>query len=190
MLHALATKHLYTLSRGLWRKHYGVGVSKLKHGAPYACGASTNEAQRKFEYLEHTADVYIAAYGSDPLELFSNAGLALFETMTDTSRIDGRVRKAVKAIGFDFESLLYRWLEELLILYYSENIMCREVVAEKLEVRRATDGVEYELAGFCSGEEFDLSRHVPRIEVKAVTYHLMKVLFSESMWRAYFVLDI
>ncbi len=181
---------MYSKCSGLQQKHYGGEVNELEHGAPSTCGASANEARRKFEYLEHTADVYIAAYGSDLLELFSNAGLALFETMTDTSRINGRVKKVIKALGFDFESLLYKWLEELLILYYSENIMCREVVAEKLEVRRATDGVEYELAGFCSGEEFDLDKHIPRIEVKAVTYHLMKILFSERTWRAYFVLDI
>jgi len=162
----------------------------LKHEASTTCRASMNGARCKFEYLEHTADVYIVAYGSDLLELFSNAGLALFETMTDTSRIDGRVKKTVKALGFDLESLLYKWLEELLILYYSENIMCKEVVAEKLEIRRAADGVEYELVGFCIGEEFDLNRHVPRIEVKAVTYHLMRILLSENTWRAYFVLDI
>ncbi|MCS7128752.1 MAG: archease [Sulfolobales archaeon] len=162
----------------------------MKQEASTTCKAPMDGVQCKFEYLEHTADVYIVAYGSDILELFSNAGLALFETMTDISRINEKVKKVIKALGFDLESLLYKWLEELLILYYSENIMCREVVAEKIEVRRVTDGVEYELLGFCSGEEFDLSRHIPRIEVKAVTYHLMKILLSESTWKAYFVLDI
>ncbi|HIE14021.1 TPA: archease, partial [Candidatus Bathyarchaeota archaeon] len=39
--------------------------------------------ERKFELLEHRADAYIASYGRTLQEAFENAGLALFEVMTD-----------------------------------------------------------------------------------------------------------
>jgi SHS2 domain-containing protein len=38
---------------------------------------------RRFEFLEHVADAYIAAYGQDLAEAFENAAVAMFETMTD-----------------------------------------------------------------------------------------------------------
>ena len=46
-----------------------------------------SEFEGKFEFLEHTADVYIAAYGESVEEALGNAGLAMFEVMTDTKRV-------------------------------------------------------------------------------------------------------
>ena len=37
----------------------------------------------RFEFLEHTADVYIRAYGKTMEEAYENAALAMFEVMTD-----------------------------------------------------------------------------------------------------------
>ncbi len=147
----------------------------------------------RFDYLEHTADVYIVAYGSNLLELFSNAGIALFETMTDTRRLEPSVSRSISVDGFDLESLLYRWLEELLTLYYSEGLMCRDVTAEELVITRKCGGGGpcYYLKGSCRGEVFDPDRHESRVEVKAVTYHLMRIIRGENGgWKAYFVLDI
>ena len=46
---------------------------------------------KKFEFLEHIADAYIAAYGKDLAEAFENAALAMFETMTDTARVEPKI---------------------------------------------------------------------------------------------------
>ncbi len=40
----------------------------------------------KFEFLEHTADVYIRAHGKTMEEAYENAALAMFETITDTGK--------------------------------------------------------------------------------------------------------
>ncbi|MET1160163.1 MAG: archease [Thermoprotei archaeon] len=145
----------------------------------------------KFDFLEHTADIYIVAYGDDLLELFENAGLALFESMTSTSKVEPKLEYRVNAEGFDLESLLYKWLEELLFIYYSENVMCSVVRAEKLVIERIGDkDYKYALKGICRGEKFDPNRHEAKVEVKAVTYHLMRIVRENSKWKAYFVLDI
>jgi len=144
----------------------------------------------RFDYLRHTADIYIVAYGSSIVEVFENAGLALFHSMTDIEKLEPVVEKSVEAQGFDLESLLYKWLEELLILYYSENFMCREVRVSELVVRREDDSLSYTIRGLCRGERFNPEKHEPRVEVKAVTYHLMRIVKDEDRWRAYFVLDI
>ncbi|OYT39443.1 MAG: archease [Desulfurococcales archaeon ex4484_58] len=143
-----------------------------------------------FDYLEHTADLYIVAYGDNILDLYRNAGIALFESMTNTKDVDRVIEKRVVAEGFDLENLLYRWLEELLIIYYSENIMCSEIETSSLEIKRVNGELNYRLEGICRGEEFNPEKHEPRVEIKAVTYHLMRIVREDSEWRAYFVLDI
>lgn len=144
----------------------------------------------KFDYLEHTADVYIVAYGNDLLEMFENAGLGLFETMVNTSQLEPVETRKVKSEGFDLENLLYRWLEDLLSLYYIEGIVCREVRVHELTIRRGNNETMYTIGGECVGETFNPDKHESRVEVKAVTYHLMKIVKDEDKWKAYFVLDI
>jgi SHS2 domain-containing protein len=49
----------------------------------------------KFEFLEHTADVYIAAHGQTLEEAFENAALAMFEVMTDTDKVSSDVEDSI-----------------------------------------------------------------------------------------------
>jgi len=144
----------------------------------------------KFDYLEHTADIYIVAYGSDLLELFENAGLSLFESMTNTSRVEPVIEKKIIAEGFDLENLLYRWLEELLIIYYSENIMCSKITVEEITIKRSNGETTYTIKGVCRGEEFNPNKHESKVEIKAITYHLMRIVKEDGKWRAYYVFDI
>ncbi|MEM0379821.1 MAG: archease [Desulfurococcaceae archaeon] len=144
----------------------------------------------RFDYLEHTSDIYIVAYGSNLIELFENSGLALFESMTDTRKVKPLVEKRVETEGFDMENLLYKWLEELLIIYYSERIMCSEIIVDEISIARLNNDYVYRIKGKCRGEVFNPEIHEPRVEIKAVTYYLMRIVKSEEQWRAYFVLDI
>lgn len=143
-----------------------------------------------YDMLEHTGDVYIRARGRTLVELLENSGLALFDTMVNTQKVEPRKVKEVVAKGFDLESLLYKWLEELLILYYSENLVCSRVEVEKVTVVKTGEDFEYAVLGRAYCEEFDHDKHEPRVEVKSPTYSLMRILKTENEWIAYFVLDI
>ncbi len=148
-------------------------------------------AKKRFKFLDHPADVYIKAYGASLPELYENAGLALFETMTNTASVAPSKNFSVEADGFDLESLLYRWLEELLYIYYSYNVMCSQIVVKRMEITRQENNVfKYVIKGICYGEEFNPEKHEGRVEVKAVTYHLMRIIKDDEGWKAYFVLDI
>jgi SHS2 domain-containing protein len=143
-----------------------------------------------YEQLEHTGDVYIRAYGENIVSLLENCGLALFDTMVNIDRVECSEKRVVSAEGFDLESLLYKWLEELLILYYSENLVCSKIVINKLEVSRENSELAYRVSGEVCCERFNSSKHEPRVEVKSPTYSLMRILKTEDKWIAYFVLDI
>jgi len=71
----------------------------------------------KFEFLEHVADVYVAARGQSVEEAFENAALAMFEVMTDTSRVKPAVKDEVAIEERDEKALLYTWLEQLLLKF-------------------------------------------------------------------------
>ena len=73
---------------------------------------------KKFEYFDVTADIGFRAYGNSLNEAFENAGLAIFNIISDTSNIDSEIIKSFEITSEDEVSLLYDYLEEL--LFYHE----------------------------------------------------------------------
>jgi len=124
-----------------------------------------------FRFLEHMSDAYIHAWGDTLEEAFEYAALAMFEVMTDTSKVKPEVRIEVEVKGIDLYQLLLNWLEELLYYYDAERLLFSKFKVHEIGKQ---DG-EYMLRGEAWGEKVDLSRHESRCEIKAVTYSLMEI---------------
>ena len=140
----------------------------------------------KFEFLEHTADVYIAAHGHNMAEALENAALAMFEVMTDTTKVTPSEEDSFEVEAEDEHALLYSWLEALLVefevngkLYSSFKIMSLEETA---------DG--FKLSATAKGEKFDAEKHPQKVGVKAVTYHRMEIVKNIDNVTLEFILDI
>lgn len=142
--------------------------------------------KQRFRFLEHRADAYIAAYGETLAEAFENAALAAFETMTDTSKVEPQHEESVEVEGFDESSLLYNWLEALLVRFDTDGRLYSKF--KVLDIRKTRAG--YRLDAKIRGERFDPGRHVSRVGVKAVTYHRMEIRKAPDKIEARFVLDI
>lgn len=125
----------------------------------------------KFEFFDVTADVGFRAYGKTMEEAFQNAGLAMFEVMTNISIIDPTILREIEIESEDPVALLYDWLSELLFIHDSENIIFSNF---KVAITQKTNEL-YLLRGKAGGEAFNFNKHEIRDEVKAVTFHLMKV---------------
>ncbi|MCI2414643.1 MAG: archease [Candidatus Aramenus sp.] len=138
---------------------------------------------KKFEFFDHTADVGIRAYGRTLEEAFENAALAVFEVMTDTSKVEGRECRDVEIDGYDLENLLYRWIESLLVFYDSELLLF-----SKFSVKIDQDN--FKLKGRACGEKFDESKHERRTLVKAMTYSEMRIERKDGTYELIFVVDI
>lgn len=139
---------------------------------------------RKFEYFDHTADVGIRAYGTTLNEAFENAALAVFEIMTDTSKVEPKEVREVNIDGYDLYNLLYRWIESLLIYYDSEFMLFN-----KFNVN--IDENNFKLYGKAWGERFDHNKHEGGTYVKAMTYHEMNIIKKEDgTYELTFVVDI
>uniref|UniRef100_A0A7J3ZJ10 Protein archease n=1 Tax=Fervidicoccus fontis TaxID=683846 RepID=A0A7J3ZJ10_9CREN len=139
-----------------------------------------------FKFIEHTADVVIEAWGETLERAFENAARATFEVMTDTSRVEPRVGREIEVEGFDLENLLLRWIEELLLLFDSENLLLGEFKVER--IAETQEG--YRLNATVRGERFNSEKHESRTHVKAVTYAQMKIWKENYTWRVRFTLDI
>lgn len=141
---------------------------------------------RRFEFLEHTADVYIAAYGATLEETFENAALATFEVMTDTRKIAHKIEDTVKVEAPDEQALLYSWLEQLLVNFETKGNLYSSFKIPKIE--KTEKG--FTLTARISGEPFNPEKHPQKVGIKAITYHRMEIDKKPGKVVVKFILDI
>jgi len=140
----------------------------------------------KFEFLEHTADVYIRAHGITMEEAYQNAALAMFETMTDSAKIAQTQQETLDVEAEDQYALLYNWLEALLVKFETENMLF-----SKFEITDWKETAEsFKFKAKVWGEKFNPKKHPQKVGVKAVTYHLMVVIREPERVVLEFILDI
>jgi SHS2 domain-containing protein len=135
-----------------------------------------------FEAFEHTADLGLRVRAETLDELFAEAGRALFSTLVeDLATVAPGERVEISVAGTDREYLLFDWLKELLYRFDAEHLLF-----SRFEVQVSDAG----LKGAVWGEKLDWTRHVLRNEVKAITYHGLKVEREGDGWLAEFIVDI
>jgi SHS2 domain-containing protein len=140
----------------------------------------------KFEFLEHTADVYIAAHGVTLGEAYENAALAMFEVITDTDKVSPVEEESVEVEAEDEYALLYSWLEALLVKFETENMLYSKFKISNLE--ETSDG--FRIKATVWGEKFNVEKHTQKVAVKAVTYHRMEIIKEIDKVTLEFILDI
>jgi SHS2 domain-containing protein len=144
------------------------------------------EKTGKFEFLEHTADILIAAHGQTLEEAFENAALAMFEVMTDTTKINPNQEETVEVEAEDEYALLYSWLEALLVKFEVNGMLYSKFKIASLQ--DAPDG--FKLKAQVWGEKFNAGKHPQKVAVKAVTYHRMEIIKQYNKVTVEFILDI
>ncbi len=138
--------------------------------------------QNLFELIDHTADVGIRAYGPDLPQLFAHAALGMFSLVADLEKVRDSTPLEVRLDEDDVEELFHAWLAEL--LYHFE---VDQIILSRFEVHEAS---ETTITATCWGEPIDLTRHTIRTQIKSVTYHELKVLYSTDGYTAEVLFDI
>ncbi len=141
---------------------------------------------KRFEFLEHTADLYIAAYGRNLEEAFENAAYAMFEGMTDLAKVEPKQEDRIEVEGYDEQALFYNWLEALLIKFDVKGNLYSRFKVEKIEKTPK----DFKLTARGWGEPFDKEKHLSKVGVKAVTYHQMEIVKHSNLVTVKFILDI
>jgi SHS2 domain-containing protein len=143
--------------------------------------------KKRFKFLEHTADLYIAAYGLSLEEAFENAAYAMFEGMTNVDKVKPELEETVEVEGQDEQALLYNWLEALLVKFDIKGSLYSKF--KILNIKKTSTGLS--LKANIWGEPFNSEKHLSKVGVKAVTYHRMEILRdAKGAVTVKFILDI
>lgn len=122
---------------------------------------------KKYEYFEATADIGFKAYGKDMNEAFENASIAMFNIITDTDDVEPKKEISFEITSEDEVSLLYDYLEELLFHHEIDFMLFSEFHLQIDE--------NLHLMAKIRGEEINWDKHERKTEIKAITFHKMKV---------------
>jgi SHS2 domain-containing protein len=135
-----------------------------------------------YETFEHTADLGLRVRAADLDTLFAEAAACLFSAVVeDPGTVRPLQRIDVALDGTDREYLLFDWLRELLYRFDPGRL-----VLSRFEVHVTESG----LRGSAWGEPLDPARHALAHEVKAITYHGLKVEQTADGWLAEVIVDI
>jgi SHS2 domain-containing protein len=135
-----------------------------------------------YETFEHTADLGLRVRAPDLNQLFVEAAQALFSAIVDNlEAVEPKQKIDVGLQGDDLGYLLFDWLNELLYHFDTEHLLFG-----KFEVRIENQNLQ----ASARGEPLDPSRHSLAHEVKAITYHGLRVEKEKDGWVAEVIVDI
>ena len=135
-----------------------------------------------YEFFEHTADLGLRVRAPDLDTLFVEAARALFAAIVeDPGTVRPAQEVAVRIGGEEREYLLFDWLKALLYHFDVEHLLFG-----RFEAHVGEGG----LTGTAWGEPLDRDRHALEHEVKAITYHGLRVEQTADGWLAEVIVDI
>ncbi len=135
-----------------------------------------------YEIFAHTADAGLRVEATDLNELFAQAGEALFSlVVSNPADVAAKIQEKFSIVGAEIDYLLVDWLNELLFAFESRRLLFREFAVSIGNGR---------LEATAWGEPYDERRHQLAHEVKAITYHGLKVEPSGGQWTATVIVDI
>ena len=137
---------------------------------------------KTFKIIDHTGDMGIIIYGGDLKELFLNAGRAFFSLITNLNRIRSTFEHTIVLKSENLDELMVTWLGELLYLFDAKGMLFRKFDLDEIH----THG----LKAVVRGESFQPGRHVIKREIKAVTYHQVKVEKKGGKWEGRIIFDL
>lgn len=137
---------------------------------------------RKYEIIDHTADIGLRARGRDLAELFANAAYGMFDILADLKNVQAEQKLTINLKAPNIEELFLSWLRELLYQYNSKEIILKQFSIDKLTSQMLSAEVK--------GEKLDPSKHSLKKEIKAVTYHQLEVKQVKGAWQGQAIFDV
>ena len=140
------------------------------------------ESPSWFEEIDHTGDTGVLVRAPNLKVLFERAAAAMLTILTEVESVEGSTSRRVAVSGTDREDLLVRWLSELNFLHLTERVLFR-----RFEIQNMNDK---HLSAEVWGEAIDEERHTVYTEVKAVTYHGLRIRADDGGWSAQVIFDM
>jgi SHS2 domain-containing protein len=138
-----------------------------------------------FELFDHTADIGVHAYGNSVSDIFEQGARSMYSILfhNQIPEVELKGEFEIKLQSSDLEQLLVDWLDELLFIYSTENILINDF---KIDI----DLDKFTLDARIKGEELTDEQLKETIEIKAVTYHMLEIKKTDDSWTATIIFDI
>ncbi|KAK1444823.1 archease domain containing protein [Babesia gibsoni] len=133
--------------------------------------------QYEYSYLDHPADVVITGTGGSLGAALESIAIGMYGYMTDLSLVEPSRSKRLELEANTLPNLLFHFMDECLYIYSSEYFIARYIrINEELDIRRFLEGGDPVKVSFLLyGDTFDPGVHTSGTEIKAITYHELKI---------------
>ena len=135
---------------------------------------------KKFEVINHTADVGIIAYGETISGLFENAAVGMFSLISDSKKIKAKTLISISSDASNTEELLISFLNEVLFYYSTKKLLFKKFDVLKIS--------ETHIDANIFGEQ--LADHKILHDIKAATYHNLKIEKTVGGYKTQIILDV
>jgi SHS2 domain-containing protein len=140
---------------------------------------------KNYELIEHTADIGIRVIGENLEELFSNTALAMFDIIAEEKSpgypvTKSPVKNSIKLKADSPDELFINWLNELLSLSAIKELIFSEFKIKKIQ----GNSLEAEAFGR------NIKEYQVNSEIKAATYHELKIAETADGWQAEVIFDV
>lgn len=159
------------------------------------------------ELFDHTADLGLRVTAETLEGLFAEAGRGLLSILVvNPQAVQPVLSRRIELAADDLQWLLFDWLNELLFTFDTEKLLlCQfeielagEIASDaaasgpsrSLGSEKPPSASAWQLRALCRGEACDPQRHAMDHEVKAITYHGLRVERTEHGWKAEVIVDI
>jgi len=143
-------------------------------------------AHRRFELIEHTADIGLRVFGKNMKELFVNAALGMFSIIAEEKSEQLKKQRIapqpIVVSADNYEELLVGWLSELLTLF--DITKC---VFVAFEIQQLT---KKKLKAVAFKNPAGITKYLINTEIKAVTYHQLKIHYHNKNLAAEIIFDV
>jgi len=136
--------------------------------------------------FDHTADVGFELEAPTLEVLFEEARRALLMTLFERSPKKGESEHSVQLTAPDLETLLVRWINELVFLVQGDGFVPIHAVVRIEE----SGGEDFSLEASLTGGPLDLEGNGWVGEIKSATFHGLDVRQDGEVWRARVILDV
>jgi SHS2 domain-containing protein len=139
----------------------------------------------EYEIVDHPADIGFRVHADGLEPCFEKAGMALFSLMLSSYDEGEPLVVPLEIRSEDLESLLYDYLEHLLVMFEVDDI-----IATSISLSIEKEDEYYLLMGDVSGFKAFPLCFKRRYDIKAITYHMMVIKETEGGWVIQVIVDI
>jgi len=134
------------------------------------------------ESIDHTADVGICVRAPTLEKLFARAAWGMFSVITDMDAVHAAQITRVAVEANDRDDLLVRWLSELNYRHVTTHRLFSTFNIHFLGDQR--------LEAEVGSEPIEKNRHTIHTEIKAVTFHGLRLTHDDGGWKARIIFDV